>query len=135
MHDRSGGTDSGGPSDGSVLFGLLVLRDDRLLVVLHGRGGRSAKVHVVQVVEVGGRTGARLIDDAVGLVTAVGGGGRLDDGTAADDGAGARQRGRGRARWHGEVAGGRGTDRRTVTDGRGVTGDAAVRIWKGKKKK
>jgi len=106
--DGSRGTGRRRPPDGAVLLGLLVaaaLVSDRLLVV-HGRGrGGRAKVHVVQVVEVG-RPGA------VGLVTI--GRGRLDDGPATDHGAGARERGHRRARWHGEVAAGCGADRRTV---------------------
>lgn len=103
--DGPRGTSRGRPSDATVLLGLLYAAtfvSDRLLVV-HGRGrsGR-AKVHVVQVVEVG-RSGA------VGLVTV--GRGRLDDGPATDHGAGSRKRGCGWARRHGKVTAGRGADR------------------------
>lgn len=94
--------------------------------MVHGRraGGR-AKVHVVQIVQVGRA--------AVGLIAAATvGGGRLDDGTAANrrGGAGARESGRrGRARGYGEVAVGRVADRGTVADRRRVTGlCATVRI-------
>jgi len=130
--DGSRGTGRGRPPDAAVLLGLLVAADlvaGRLLVV-HGRGrGGRAKVHVVQVVEVG-RPGA------VWLVTV--GRGRLDDGPATDHGAGARESGRGRARRHGEVAAGRGADRRTVAaDGRRVvTGDTtSIRICAGQETK
>lgn len=136
----SRGTERRGPADGVVLFGLFDLVVDRLLVV-HGRGRGGggccsaavrAEVHVIQVVEVGRGRGA------VGrLVTVVVGVGRLDDGPASGYRAGAAgERGGGRTRRHGEVAaGGRGTGRRTVADGRRVTGDVAVRICERKKKK
>lgn len=83
---NSRGTDSGRSAHAAVLLGLLVLVDH--LLVVHGRGrsgrgsGRRAEVHVVQVVEVGCRCGA-----AVGLITI--GRGRLDDGSATDNGSGA----------------------------------------------
>lgn len=90
-------------------------------MAVHGGGGGRAEVHVaVQVAEVGRRGD----DAAVGLVTAVGGGGRLDDRTAA-----ARERGGGRARGHGEMAVGRRADGRPVAvHRRRVAGHAAVRI-------
>lgn len=120
MHG-SRGTGGRGPADSAVLLGLLAgFAVDRLLVTVHGGGGR-AEVHVVEVVEVG-----RPGHATVGLVTV--GGGSLDDRTAAHHGAdsAARKRGRGRARGHGEVAVGRGADGRSVTaDRRRVT---AVRI-------
>lgn len=135
----SRGTERGGPADGVVFFGLFDLVVDRLLVVhSRGRGGGGgrrcsatvrAKVHVIQVVEVGRGRGT------VGRLVTVVGVGRLDDGPASGYRAcAAGQYGRGRARRHGEVAaGGRGTGRRTVADGRRVTGDVAVRICGEKK--
>lgn len=119
LHRSLQRADSGGPADGAVFSGLFNLDVAGLdVLMVHGCGGRP-EVHVVQVVEVG-RLGT------VGLVTV--GGGRLDDRTAACHCAGAREHGGGRARGHGEVTVGRGTDRRTVADGRRVTSDSAVRI-------